>query len=87
MGVAFFPCDICEVVICDAGPYFYCGKCEAMICEDCIEDQIKKYKFGTREQKDSYGDDCIRECDNCSKANKPNRIRELEELLRKEKES
>jgi len=87
MSVEFFPCGICDEVICDAGPYFHCGNCGEVLCEECIEGQIKKYKFGTREQKSEYGDDCVRECDNCSKANKQNRIDALKKKLAEEENS
>lgn len=87
MGVEFFPCRICEETICDAGPYEHCGNCEAVICENCLPKQLKKYKKGTKEQREHAGDDCTKECDCCSNANRPNRIKALEEELRKEKES
>lgn len=87
MSVEFFPCSLCQETICDAGPYYHCGKCGEVICEECIEEQIKKYKFGTKAQKDEWGDDCVRECDHCSKANKQNRIDALKKQLLEEENS
>ena len=81
MSVDYFPCSYCQETICDALPYFQCSNCEDMLCEYCYPKQKRKYGLGNREAKDYFGDDTLKECDNCSKKTLKKRIKEKEKEL------
>jgi len=88
MGVEFFPCDICGESICDCGFYESCSNCEVSVCEECYEEQKEKYGLVVdKDKREYFGGDALLECDCCSKKNKKERIKKLEEQLKKEREN
>ena len=83
MSVNYFSCNSCPETICDALPYFNCANCGDNICEDCYPRQKRRYGIGDNEQQYDYGDECLKECDNCSKKTLKKRIKIKEEELKK----
>lgn len=88
MGVDFYPCSICGEVECDAGFMEHCSKCHGIVFECCYEEQEKKYGLARdKKTKDYYGKAALKECDNCSKAKKADRIAALKKKLAEEENS
>jgi len=88
MGVEFIPCAICEDVRNDCEWYTHCSKCEETFFDCCYPEQEKKYgTVKSKKDKEYWGDEALLECDLCSKSNKENRVRELQEKLKAELES
>ena len=81
MSVDYFPCSYCQETICDALPHTQCANCEDIFCEYCYPKQKRKYGLGDKKAKDYYGDDVLKECDNCSKKTLKKRIKEKEKEL------
>jgi hypothetical protein len=62
-----------------------CSQCEEYIFECCYTEQKKKYKTVKSKTLVSYfGEDALKECDNCSKQNKQVRIESLKKQLAEE---
>ncbi len=60
-------CYKCQETIHEIGPYYMCANCKSDFCEDCYPKQKRKYRLSTEENKEHYGSDVLKECDNCSK--------------------